>query len=235
VSTITASEQRIQDLNIYLAEPAEATTGGMLLLPSLGGLGPHLRRYANDIAAAGVTALAWDHFHGESPADLSFEERMARVRTITDAAAHAEQTRLLEYLFSGLGLAKVGVIGWCMGGRYAILLAAHDHRLANCVAYHPTILQPQPPHHTEDAVAWATEIQCPVQVMVPGADQIVPAAIFTELSGVLEARTSGASIIHTYPGAIHAFMDLHDTSDANRIATTLAWPQTLAFIRATVL
>jgi carboxymethylenebutenolidase len=235
MSTVTASEQRIQDLNVYLAEPAEAPTGGMLLLPSLGGLGPQLRRYASDIAAAGVTALAWDHFHGQSPADLSLEARMARVSTITDAAAHAEQTRLLDYLFSDLGLAKVGVIGWCMGGRYALLLAANDHRLVNCVAYHPTILRPQPPHHIEDAVAHATAIQCPVQVMVPGADQIVPAEIFTELGEVLEDRTSGASIIHTYPGADHAFMDRYDTSEANRIATTLAWPQTLAFIRATVL
>jgi carboxymethylenebutenolidase len=207
----------------------------MLLLPSLGGLGPHLRRYADGIAASGVTALAWDHFHGESPTDLSFEERMARVSRITDDAAYIEQVRLLDYLFAGIGLAKVGVIGWCMGGRYALLLAAHDHRLANCVAYHPTILRPQPAHHIEDAVAWSTQIQCPVQVMVPGADQIVPADIFTELGEVLEDRETGASIIHTYPGAEHAFMDRHGTSEANRIATTLAWPQTLAFIRATVL
>lgn len=235
MSTIAASERHIQDLNVYLAEPVEATTGGMLLLPSLGGLGPHLRRYANDIAEAGVTALAWDHFHGQPPADLSFEQRMALVSTITDDAAHAEQVRLLDYLFSDLGLAKVGVIGWCMGGRYALLLAAHDHRVVNCVAYHPTIRRPQPLHQIEDAVAQATVIQCPVQVMVPGADQIVPADIFTELGEVLADRTSGASIIHTYPGAEHAFMDLRDTSEANRIATTLAWPQTLAFIRATVL
>jgi carboxymethylenebutenolidase len=232
---ITATEQRIQDLNVYLARPAEATTGGMLLLPSLGGLGPQLRRYADDIASAGVTALAWDHFRGQSPADLSFEERMARVSTITDDAAHAEQLRLLDYLFKDLGLAKAGVIGWCMGGRYALLLAARDHRLANCVAYHPTIRRPMPANHSEDAVARAAAIECPVQVMVPGADQIVPAAIFAELAQTLEHRPTAASIIHTYPGAEHAFMDRHDTSEPNRIATVLAWPQTLAFIRATVL
>jgi carboxymethylenebutenolidase len=121
-----------------------------------------------------------------------------------------------------------------MGGRYALLLAARDRRLAACVAYHPTILRPLPAHQTEDAVALARTIECPVQAIYPGADQIVPPAIFAELRDALEGRERGASIVQTYPGAAHAFMDLRDASEANRLATQLAWPQTLAFIRASL-
>jgi carboxymethylenebutenolidase len=207
MGAITATEQELAGLHVYLAEPVHGDGRGMLLLPSRRGLSPHLRRYADEIAAAGVTALAWDHFHGRDVADLPLEQLMALTGTLSDAAAHAEQTRLLETLVTNLGLRQVGVIGWCMGGRYALLLAARDRRLAACVAYHPTIRRPLPAHQTEDAVALAREIACPVQAIYPGGDQVVPPAIFAEL---------------------------REASEANRVATALAWPQTMAFIQASL-
>jgi carboxymethylenebutenolidase len=234
MGAIKTAEQEIAGLNVYLAEPAQGTGGGMLLLPTLHSLSPNLRRYAAEIAAAGLTALAWDPFHGQDVAGLSMERLMALARTLSDPAALAEQTRLLDALVVDRGLQRVGVIGWCMGGRYALLLAARRPRLAACVAYHPTILRPLPAHHTEDAVVLAREIACPVQAIFPGGDQIVPREIYAALQEALEGREHGASIVQTYPGAAHAFMDQRDASEANRVATALAWPQTLAFIQASL-
>jgi hypothetical protein len=51
----------VEGLNAYLARPERGSRGGMLLLPSAYGVNAGLRRCADDIAAAGVTALvcAW--------------------------------------------------------------------------------------------------------------------------------------------------------------------------------
>jgi carboxymethylenebutenolidase len=231
---IRTSKPHIEGLTAYLAQPQSAADVGMLLLPMISGNGAQLRKYADSIAESGVMALSWDPFHGPSGDDTSADDLMKLGGGITDANAQAEQTRWLDYMLSELKLTKVGVIGWCMGGRLALILAARERRLANCVAYHPTIRRPAPPNHTSDPIALASDIRCPVQGIYPGADALVTRETYDELQRALEKRDA-ITIGHFYPGAEHAFMDPHrQGSEANRTATRAAWPQTLAFIKATL-
>lgn len=232
---IRTSKPQLDGLTAYMAQPQGSEAGGMLLIPMISGNGAQLRKYADSIAESGVTALSWDPFHGPSGDDTSFDDLMKLGGTVIDHVAQSEQKRWLEYMFGTLRLKKVGVIGWCMGGRLALILAARDERLVNCVAYHPTIRRPAPPNHTEDAVALASAIRCPVQVMYPGADAIVPKEVYADLQRELEKRDV-PTVAHYYPGADHAFMDdrFRTTSEANRAATMLAWPQTLAFVKTTL-
>jgi carboxymethylenebutenolidase len=218
----------------YLARPEGTADGGMLLLPMITGIGAQLRVYADSIAAQGVVALAWDPFHGPSSDDTSLDALIALAPTITDPAAQREQRQWVDYMIGDLKLPRVGVIGWCMGGRMALVLAARDQRLVNCVAYHPTIRRPLPPHQTEDAIELAPAIGCPVQVLYPGGDHIVTRETFDALERALQTRTA-PTIAHVYPGAEHGFMDAaRQANPINRASTALAWPQTLAFISATL-
>ncbi|GCB53576.1 hypothetical protein [Streptomyces sp. NL15-2K] len=57
--TCAGENVTVAGLNAYLSRPWEAaSTGGMLLLPSISGISPQLREFADGLAAAGVTALA---------------------------------------------------------------------------------------------------------------------------------------------------------------------------------
>ena len=56
-----------------------------------------------------------------------------------DDTALAEQAALLDHLLGELGCQQAGVMGWCLGGGSRCLLGASEHRLANVVAYHPTV------------------------------------------------------------------------------------------------
>jgi carboxymethylenebutenolidase len=225
----------VGDLSAYLARPADGDSGaGMLLLPMITGIGEQIRDWADAIAATGITALVWDPFHGRSTDNSSHQELSAMLRELKDDVALREQAALLDHLLGDLGCTKVGTIGWCLGGRFALLLAARDSRLVNVIAYHPTVPSKLPPNQTYDAIAEVSGITAPVMVLYPSADSVVPVEDFVALQAGLQERPAGATITHFYPGAVHGFADRSRHGDqVNADAFAISWPQALAFLQAT--
>lgn len=224
----------VGDLGAYLAQPREGGTAGMLLLPMVTGIGQRIRELADDIARAGMTAVSWDPWHGPSADDTPLQTLIQRVGTLEDEACLDEMRRLLDHMTGPLGLERVGVMGWCLGGRFALLLASRDQRLANVVAYHPTVPFPSPPNHVLDTAELATHISAPTMVLYPKADTFVSWDSYARLRDALERRPTGPSILHVYPDAGHGFgasSQHDDTVDA--AARALSWPQALAFCQAT--
>jgi carboxymethylenebutenolidase len=223
---------KVGEQDAYLARVGRA---GMLLLPMITGIGEQVRVWADELAGEGITALVWDPFKGRSTDNSTREELSALLREMDDDTALAEQAELLDYLTGELGCGKAGVIGWCLGGRFAFLLGARDQRIASVVAFHPTVPSKLPPHHTYDAIAEAAAITAPVLVSYPSADTAVPNADFEALQTVLQARTAGATFTQYFPGADHGFSDkARQDKEVNANAYRLAWPQALAFMRSTV-
>jgi carboxymethylenebutenolidase len=141
--------------------------------------------------------------------------------------------QIVDHLHADLGCQRVGVIGWCMGGRFALLLGARDRRLVNVVAYHPTVPDPPAPNHVIDAAEYAARIEAPVMMLYPGADHLVPHESFLRLQRALHGRDGGPSIVHLYPGAEHGFSArARQDNPVNKLAFELSWPQVLAFVEA---
>ncbi len=232
---IETSYVTVQGLNAYLARPKGGSTAGMLLLPMITGIGAQVRAWADELAEHGITALSWDQWRGRPSTDETpFDEVMKWGSELVDDESLAEQHTLLDHLFGELGCARVGTIGWCMGGRFALLLGEREPRLANVVAYHPTVPIPPRPNHTIDAVAATANIAAPVMMLYPGSDELVPMESFRNLRDALDARTSAPSIVHIYPDAEHGFTaSNHHDIPANKAAYELSWPQVLAFLNAT--
>ncbi|MDS1269282.1 dienelactone hydrolase family protein [Lipingzhangella sp. LS1_29] len=233
---MTGEWTRTRGLNAYMASPvAGPRRSGMLVLPMVTGIGAQVREYAHGMASAGVTAVVWDPFEGRSSDNSSGEELLSLMGQLDDAAVCAEQVRLLDHMFEDLGLAQVGVLGWCMGGRFALLLAAQDGRLANCVAYHPTVPEEPWANHTEDPVARCAQIAAPVQLIYPGADHLVSHTVFRALQERLQQRSAAATHVSVYPEAEHGFMDAWKRgSVVNLAATRQSWATAMAFIQATL-
>ena len=225
----------VDGLNAYLARPHGGSAAGMLVLPMITGIGAQIRAWADELAGRGITALSWDPWRGRPSTDETpFEEVMKWGAELVDAESLAEQHTLLDHLFGELGCAKAGVMGYCLGGRLALLLGAAEPRLANVVAYHPTVPLPTPPNHTIDAVAATANIAAPVMMLYPGGDALVPMESFHNLRDALESREGAASIVHLYPGAEHGFTaSFRHDNPVNKAAFEVSWPQVLAFIDAT--
>lgn len=229
--SIETSTVRVGDLSAYLARPVGGAASGMLLLPMITGIGAQVRAWADELAVRGITALAWDVFHGAGTDNTSREDLGAKLGELRDEAALTEQTALLDHLLGDLGCTSAGVMGWCLGGRFALLLAARDQRLSGVVAYHPTVRDPAPPNHDLDAVAESASITAPVLVAYPEADVVVSHETFARLQAALQSRPRGATFTQHFPGAEHGFSDSerHGT-EVNAEAFAWSWPQTLAFV-----
>jgi carboxymethylenebutenolidase len=231
---IDTSMIEVNGLRAYLSRPSGGSASGMLLLPMITGIGAQLREFADDLARAGITALSWDPWHGPSSDDTSHERLQELMAKLDDEVVLDEHRQLLDHLLGDLGCAKAGVIGWCLGGRLALIFGARDRRVTNVVAYHPTVPGTPAPNHTVDAVEHTARITAPVMMLYPGEDSLVPRESYVALRDALDSRESGASIVHVYPGAEHGFSaKQRHGNPVNAEAYAVSWPQTLAFIQAT--
>ncbi|MFD8492819.1 dienelactone hydrolase family protein [Amycolatopsis sp. NPDC059657] len=232
--TVDKATVRVGDLSAYLARPGGGSVSGMLLLPMITGIGQQLRDWADELAEQGVTALVWDTWHGSNADNTPQEKLFELLGTQDDEQCLGEQRALLDHLFGELGCTRAGVIGWCLGGRFALLLGARDDRVSNVVAYHPTIYPELPPHHVLDAVAEVPAITAPAMVLYPTADELVPRSVYVRLRDALESRPAGATIAHVYPEAEHGFSNRsRHANPVNASAYAVSWPQVLAFVKAT--
>lgn len=224
----------VAGLRAYLSRPRGGSGAGMLLLPMATGIGQQVREFAQDIADAGLTAMSWDPWHGPSTDNTLMETLISRAASLDDETCLREMRVLLDHMIGALGVERVGVIGWCLGGRFALLLAARDKRLTNVVAYHPTVPTPRPPYQALDAAEQAEQIGVPAMVLYPKADSIVSWDSYARLRDALESRAVGPSILHVYPDAEHGFSaKARHNKVINAEAQAICWPQVLAFCRAT--
>jgi carboxymethylenebutenolidase len=209
---------------------AERPRGGVLMLPTITGVDAHMKDRARALAEAGFTAMIWNPYPGETPpADTASAQ--PRAAKLNDGALDG-MSACVGHLLDKLRLPTVAVMGFCLGGRYAVLLAAKDKRLVGCVPYYPSIRVPMSPNQTLDALALAADIACPVHLIHGTADQVFVHAVFLKLRDVLDARKV-TTTVQVHPGAVHSFMrpDLH-TQPANAEAARLSWPPVVAFLES---
>jgi len=226
------SELHVDNLHAVLCRPAGGASAGLLLLPMVYGIEAKVLEYADWLANAGFAAVVWDPYSGRDVPVGTPEDLAPLSRSLRDGPVRAEQDRWLAYMREELHLAQLGVIGWCMWGRYALLLAAHRPALAACVAYYPSIVDPRPPNQDEDAVALSGEIRCPVQLVYPGRDHVTSHATFHALQAALQAREA-PTVTQLHPVADHGFLDpARHPGEQNAAAARYAWPQTIAFLQA---
>ena len=207
---------------------ATATRAGVLLLPTVHGVDQSAKDYAQALAEAGLTTVIWEPFAGQPPADTR-EQRAARLAILTDASSLDEMTWWFEFMQGELPLRAIAAAGFCLGGRYALLLAARERYLAACLSYYPTIETPPLPGQTEDVVALASDIHCPVHMVRAGKDHLTSDDVFLRLQTNLQRRTV-PTIVQVYPEGEHGFMQRMGQS--NETAIRLSTPQSIAFLKA---
>ena len=204
-----------------LARPTDGeATAGLVLCPDIMGLRPLFDDMAQSLAdEQGWVVVSPEPFAGREHLDLS--ERMAAVGGLDDLVALSTLQRAAD----ATGMERVNVLGFCMGGMWA-LKASATGRFSRAVSFYGMIRMPENWQSPTlgDAIDFVTApAACPVLELVGSEDPFVPMADIADLQAV-----DAAVVI--YEGADHGFV--HDASRPTHRAEDAAdaWSRALSFL-----
>ncbi|WP_406833038.1 dienelactone hydrolase family protein [Pedococcus sp. KACC 23699] len=210
-STDLAVETARGRLPVYFSRPeGEGPWPGVVVVHDILGMTHDLRRQADWLAGAGYLAAAPDLYSGERRSTCLIrmfrDARARRGRTFEDIDA-VRTTLMSRPDCTG----RIGVIGFCMGGGFALLLAA-DHRFDAASVNYGTA--------SSDVYTEGTfERACPI-VGSYGAQDRANRGTGDRLERILTAVGVDHDI-RTYPEAGHAFLNDHDPADVPRLFAVL--------------
>lgn len=196
---------------------------GVLVIQEWWGLVPHIMDVVDRFAAAGFTALAPDLYHGESSTEPDGAGKLMMALNIEQAAK--DMSGAIDLLQDRTGSEKVGVVGFCMGGGLALVVASkRPDAVAACAPYYGVIpwASAQP-----DLAAIAATV---VGEYAEHDDFANP-----EATRALEAalRDLGKdATMHIHAGTHHAFFNDARPEVYDAAAAAAAWDRTIALFRS---
>src|SRR5262245_48761434 len=199
----------------YLARPQAGAGPGLVIITEMWGTTRLNCDMADSYARRGWCALVPSMFwHSQVTGTLAAEgpEREAaweRLRAYDfDRGAQDAKTAADWLRASPFCSGKVAVIGFCMGGRTALLACARANVDAGVAVYALGIR-----HHLDEVA----RVTCPLQLHYGLADQHIPRSEIDEVTDATRANRNIA--IHLYPGAGHGFFNpLRPSYDAAAVA-----------------
>ncbi len=204
----------------------------ILVVQEIFGVHEHIRDVCRRFAKAGFLAVAPELYarQGDVAKITDMKEIMPIVAKVPDAQVMADLDATVAWAAKNGGdAAKVGVTGFCWGGRITWMYAAHNKNLKAGVAWYGGLIRAtteNSPRHPIDVVASLT---VPVLGLYGGADTGIPNDTVEKMQGVLKAVKSNSEII-LYPETPHGFHA--DYRPSYRKATAEeAWTKALAWFK----
>ncbi len=224
------------EMPAYRAMPA---TGGpfpvILVVQEIFGVHEHIRDICRRLAKVGYMAIAPELYarQGDVAHMTDIQEIVAKVVSkVPDAQVMSDLDATAAYAkASGRGnTARLGITGFCWGGRIVWLYAAHSTALKAGVAWYGRIVgEPNAltPRYPIDLVG---DLKAPVLGLYGGADQGIPVATVERMRTACKAAGKTCELI-VYPDTPHAFnADYRPSYRAD--AAKDGWARMLAWFRA---
>ena len=206
--TITAGDFK---LPAYRAMPAGKTRLPVLLVVSeIFGVHEHIADVARRFARLGYLAIAPELFVRQGDAG-SYGEVAKLIEEVVSKAPDAQVMGDLDACVAWAGAnggdtSRLGITGFCWGGRITWLYAAHQPKLRAAVAWYGRITGPISPLQPRHPLDVAGELKCPVLGLYGGQDSGIPLDTVDTMKARLAAGSAAAkkSSFVVYPDAPHA-------------------------------
>ncbi len=230
--TRVLDDSRVQHGRVVFKHGGQETIDGYLARPKAEGRYPAVIIIAGNkiteeyipntcaaLALAGFVGLAPNIFHSVPESAATLEETRkafaahSEADTLLDVQAGADYLREQPFVKSG----GMGVIGFCYGGRMAMLYGARSREIEAVVPFHPAPI-------TAREVA---RLKAPVQFHCGTADRNVSVASIRESEKVLRAQSTAVEVF-LYEGADHGFL-AYTRPYYKPDAARLAWSRTVEF------
>ena len=201
----------------YLSSPATGKGPGVLVIQEWWGLVGHIKNVCDRFAAEGYNALAPDLYHGKATTEP--DEAGKLMMALDIARAEKDLAGAAAFLLSHSATvgAKLGVVGFCMGGQLALFAATINRSIGACVNFygiHPNV---KPDY---------TKLTGPVLGLYAEKDGFVTPQVAREVEAAIKAAGKPVEI-HIYPGVDHGFFNDDRPGVYNAAAAQDTWRRTL--------
>jgi len=195
---------------IYEAHPANAGKYPILVvIPEIFGMHEHIKDVTRRFAKEGFLSITFEPYAREGGVlhmpDIASVLKVAN--SVPDARVMGDLDAIVAYAKQHpAGRAdRIGVTGFCRGGMYTLLYAAHNRELKAAVAWYGQLRPDKTPGiRIAGPLDIALQINPPVLGLYGEADVGIPVADVKEMETVLKAAGKTAEFV-LYPGAPHAF------------------------------
>ena len=185
----------------YCARPAGEASAAIVVIQEIFGVNAGIRQKCDKLAEAGYLALAPDLFWRVQPGIELDPDVEAEFKTALDHMSNFDQNEgvrdieaTLRYARDKLGCAKVGAVGYCLGGRLAFMTAARTDVDAS-VGYYAVGI--------DSLLREKHAIAHPLMLHIPTADHFVPPEVQKAMHEGLDDHPKVR--LHDYEGLDHGF------------------------------
>ncbi len=204
-----------KDCNGYLATPAAGDNApGVVVIQEWWGVNDQIKGVADRLAGIGYRALVPDLYKGKVTLDAAEAKHLMTDLNFADAATQDVRGAAQHLKRSS---AKVGVVGFCMGGALTVLAAMYVKESDACSSWYGF-----PPEQAGDVKTIAT----PIQLHLAENDQsFSPEGGRALVSKLKDGKVPFESYWYS---AGHAFFN-EKGQNYNAECAKLAWDRTVAF------
>ncbi len=200
--------------------PGKGPFPALVVIHEYWGLNDWVKEQASKLADQGYVALAIDLYRGKVA--TTPDEAHEIMRGVPEDRANRDLLAASAYLRSRKDVdpARVGAIGWCMGGGYAFNLAVNDPKLKAVVINYG---------HLASDDATLKKINAAVLGIFGGQDRGIPPADVKKFETQMKALGKTVEI-HIFPDAGHAFENPNNKTGYRADDAAQAWKLTTDFL-----
>ena len=194
-------------MSAYRAMPADGRDlPVVLLVHEIWSVHEYFKDVARRLAKLGYLAVSPDLFQRQgNVAGIPIEEIRPIVASVPDEQVMSDLDATAKWAAANGGDAKrMGITGFCWGGRITWLYCAHSPDLRAGVAWYGPVAKPATELQPRHPVDVAKELKAPVLGLYAGEDAGIPNDTVGRMQQALEAARQPSEIV-VYPGMPHAF------------------------------
>lgn len=179
----------------------------VLVVQEIFGVHEHIKDVCRRFAKIGAFAIAPElYFRQGSVADKPMNEIFPIVQKVPDKQVMSDLDAAVAYAKSTgkAHASKLGITGFCWGGRIVWLYSAHSKNLKAGVAWYGRLVGQSNELQPTYPLDVAAKLNAPVLGLYGGKDRGIPLDSVDKMNAALKAANK-PSEVHVYPNADHGF------------------------------
>jgi carboxymethylenebutenolidase len=209
---LTAGDAKVAvaggDMPVYYARPAGVANPPVILVAmEIFGLHEYIRDVTRRLGKLGALAVAPDYYFrkGDLTKIADIQALFPFVNAKTDGELFADLDATAAWAKAqGGNTDRLGIMGYCRGGRTVWLYSTHNPNLKAGVAFYGSLADPPSETMPINAIASAKDVKEPVLGLYGAEDQGIPVDQVKQMEAALKTAGKTAEF-KIYPGAPHGF------------------------------